>query len=336
MNKLFNLARMSTATTGTGTITLGAAVSGFLTFADAGVSDGDVVSYGIFDGSAREVGYGTYASSGTTLTRTVVNSTNSNTAISLSGTAEVFVTPIAGDIPFDGWTPLRGTLTYSSADSPTFVASTSVDLTGIIPVGARIKLTQTTAKYFIVTAIASNSITLYGGTDYTLANATISSPFFSIWKAPVGFPLSTAKWQVTSSDASQRSQSSPTSGTWYNVGSLSISAPIGVWNAMLVGTMAVTKNSSSGDTIIDVYATLSTANNSSSNTSMTGYFFTELGTSGTNDVAFSFPFQCNDVLTMTSKTTLYINLKTGRTGMSAIRLDGNTLPTRVVLTCAYL
>lgn len=101
MAKLYNLARMTTATTSTGTITLGSAVSGFLTFANAGVSDGDIVSYGISDGSASEVGYGVYTSSGTTLTRNVTTSTNSNAAINLSGTAQVFITPSASDLlPF--------------------------------------------------------------------------------------------------------------------------------------------------------------------------------------------------------------------------------------------
>ena len=96
MSKLFNLAKMTTATEGTGTITLGSAVSGFLTFADAGVSDGDVVSYGISDGANSEVGYGTYGSAGTTLARTtVLKSTNSDTAINLSGTAVVFITALA-------------------------------------------------------------------------------------------------------------------------------------------------------------------------------------------------------------------------------------------------
>jgi hypothetical protein len=95
MAKLYNLARMTTATTGTGTITLGSAASGFLTFAQAGVSDGETVWYAISDGANREDGYGVYTASGTTLTRTVLKSTNSNNAISLSGTAQVFITPAA-------------------------------------------------------------------------------------------------------------------------------------------------------------------------------------------------------------------------------------------------
>jgi hypothetical protein len=98
MAKLYDLARMTTATTGTGTITLGAAVSGFLTFSGAGVADGDVVSYGIKDGANSECGTGTYTASGTTLSRTVTKSTNSNAAISLSGSAEVYITARAEDI----------------------------------------------------------------------------------------------------------------------------------------------------------------------------------------------------------------------------------------------
>lgn len=95
---LANLARMSTATTGTGTITLGAAVSGYLSFADAGVADGDVVTYAIADGSNSEIGFGTYTASGTTLTRNVINSTNSGVAISLTGSAQVFITAAAQDL----------------------------------------------------------------------------------------------------------------------------------------------------------------------------------------------------------------------------------------------
>jgi len=96
MAALYNLARMTTATTGTGSITLGSAVSGFLTFAQAGVQSGDVVSYGITDGVNSEVGTGTVT--GTTLTRTVSNSTNSGAAITLSGSAQVYVTVLAANV----------------------------------------------------------------------------------------------------------------------------------------------------------------------------------------------------------------------------------------------
>jgi hypothetical protein len=97
MAKLANLARMTTATTGGGTITLAAAVSGFLTFAQAGINDGDTVTYAIEDGTAREIGRGVYTTSGLTLTRNVLKSTNSNAAISLSGAAQVLITPAAED-----------------------------------------------------------------------------------------------------------------------------------------------------------------------------------------------------------------------------------------------
>lgn len=97
--KHFNLAKMSTATTGTGTITLGSAITGFLSFAAAGVADGDWVRYAIVDGNNREVGYGQYTSAGTTLTRNVDTSTNSNNPISLSGSAVVFICAGGDDFP---------------------------------------------------------------------------------------------------------------------------------------------------------------------------------------------------------------------------------------------
>ena len=82
---------MTTATTGTGTLTLGAAVDGFQSFAAAGVTDAATVAYIIEDGDAWEVGTGFYSTSGTTLTRVVEESSNADAALNLTGSAEVFI-----------------------------------------------------------------------------------------------------------------------------------------------------------------------------------------------------------------------------------------------------
>jgi len=98
MAKLVNRAKMTTATTGTGTLTLGSAVDGYQTFAAAGVADADVVRYVIEDGDDWEIGTGTYTASGTTLSRTVIESTNSDAALDLTGNAVVYVSAAAEDV----------------------------------------------------------------------------------------------------------------------------------------------------------------------------------------------------------------------------------------------
>jgi hypothetical protein len=84
----------TTATTGTGTITLGGAASGYQSFASA-FPAGGVVPYVIVSGSAWECGTGTYTVSGTTLSRAPTSSSSSGAAISLSGTSTVFCSGIA-------------------------------------------------------------------------------------------------------------------------------------------------------------------------------------------------------------------------------------------------
>ena len=87
----YNRAKMTTATTGTGTLTLGTAVAGFQTFAAAGVANAATIAYIIEDGDAWEVGTGVYTTSGTTLTRIVAESSNADAALNLTGSAQVFI-----------------------------------------------------------------------------------------------------------------------------------------------------------------------------------------------------------------------------------------------------
>jgi len=90
---VYDRVQETTTTSGTGSVTLLGAVSGFQSFAVVGNTN--TTYYTITDGAQWEVGIGTYSTSGPTLARTtVLSNSNGNTSpITLSGgTAQVFVT----------------------------------------------------------------------------------------------------------------------------------------------------------------------------------------------------------------------------------------------------
>ena len=93
---LYNRVQETTNTTGTGTITLAGAVSGFQSFAVIGNANTTYYTIASQAGNEWEVGIGTYSTSGTTLARTTVLANSSATqpsALNFSaGTKDVFVT----------------------------------------------------------------------------------------------------------------------------------------------------------------------------------------------------------------------------------------------------
>ena len=102
----------TTTKTGTGTMTLAGAATGYQAF--SAVGDGNTCIYAIEDanGTAWEVGIGTYTASGTTLARTTILASSTGSEISLSaGTHSVFVTAEAS--------ALRNGFLRNSAASPT-------------------------------------------------------------------------------------------------------------------------------------------------------------------------------------------------------------------------
>ena len=97
MVTLVNRAKVSTSTTGTGTVTLGSAVDGYQTFSDAGLTGSDTVRYVIEDGDAWEIGSGGMNAAVTTMSRTLIES-STGSKLNLSGDAVVYVTAAAEDI----------------------------------------------------------------------------------------------------------------------------------------------------------------------------------------------------------------------------------------------
>ena len=126
----------TTTTTGTGTVTLGGAVTGFQSF--AAIGDGNTTYYTIAGQSSNEweVGIGTFTSSGTTLARTTVLSNSSGTepsALNFSaGTKDVFVTypsdrAIYGDIT-GSMTPVDNALVRFDSTAGNIIQTSLVTL----------------------------------------------------------------------------------------------------------------------------------------------------------------------------------------------------------------
>jgi hypothetical protein len=145
----------TTTTTGTGTLTLGGALSGFQPFSSIGNTN--TTYYCITDTTAWEVGLGTYSSSGNTLARTTVlsNSNNNTSPITLAaGTKTVFsVYPAERAVVVDGTTiqipnnavlPLANGGTGSSTAA--FSGSNITDLNATAITAGTISNARTTAS----------------------------------------------------------------------------------------------------------------------------------------------------------------------------------------------
>lgn len=109
MAKIVNRAGMTTSSTGTGDLTLSGAIaggasipaSGWDTFANAGLANGEVFSYLILDGNNWEYGTATYSTTGPSITsRTVQRSSSGTSAITVTTAALIFVTARRNDLHY--------------------------------------------------------------------------------------------------------------------------------------------------------------------------------------------------------------------------------------------
>jgi hypothetical protein len=147
----------TTTTTGTGTITLAGAVSGFQSFAVIGT--GNTTYYTITSGSAWEVGVGTYTAAGTTLARTtILASSAGGAAISLTGTSNVFVT----------YPSEKAVIDLADRDAKTYLVGTELMLAEDAGVQYQVTASAVLGSSFTMTQAA-----------YALTNTTASQKIFN-------------------------------------------------------------------------------------------------------------------------------------------------------------
>jgi hypothetical protein len=146
--------------------TLTASVAGFQSFTVIG--NGNTTYYSATDASGNwEVGIGTYSTTGPTLTRTtILSSSNSNAAVTFSGTVNVFVT-------YTGSAPTWGTISSS------LVSSFQTSLSGLTP------STATTGAVTLAGTLGPTS----GGTgisSYAVGDLLFANTTTSLDRIPVG------------------------------------------------------------------------------------------------------------------------------------------------------
>jgi hypothetical protein len=158
----------TSTTTGTGTITLAGAVSGFQSFSVIG--NANTTYYAIVLGTEFEVGLGTYTSSGTTLSRdTVLESSNSGSLVNFSaGTKNVFVT-----YPAEKGLYLDASGNAIALGTP--ASATLTNATGL-PISTGVSGLGTNVATFLATPTSANLAAALTDETGTGANVFATSP----------------------------------------------------------------------------------------------------------------------------------------------------------------
>ena len=155
----------TSATTGTGTLTLAGAVTDFDAFSVIGDGNTTYYTIALTGGDEWEVGIGTYTASGTTLSRdTVLASSNSGNLVNFSsGDKDVFVVYPAGKAVYEdaaGNVTVDGTITGEEmvASNGLFVNNQTISINYTVPSGYN--------------ATSTGPVTVASGTAFTVPSGS--------------------------------------------------------------------------------------------------------------------------------------------------------------------
>lgn len=147
----------TTTTTGTGTLTLLGAATGFQSFAAVGDANSTYYVISSNGGSEWEVGIGTYTSSGTTLSRTIVlSSSNSGSLVSLSaGTKDVYVSFPSSKATYEA----QGQEIYAGADGSIYLNAITITKNSFVPTSYN--------------GMSAGPVTINSGVSVTVASGSV-------------------------------------------------------------------------------------------------------------------------------------------------------------------
>lgn len=150
----------TTTTTGTGTVTLLGAATGYQSFSAIGNGNSTYYTIAGQTSSEWEVGIGTYTSSGTTLSRTtVLSSSNSGSLVSFSaGTKDVFVTQ-----------PSSRTVYVGASDQTIYGANNAQGNGGILVNATTISNNYTLASGY--SGVSVGPVTIGSGVSITVSSS---------------------------------------------------------------------------------------------------------------------------------------------------------------------
>jgi hypothetical protein len=245
---------------------------------------------------------------------------NSATALATQQSIKAYV----DNNPYGGWltTGISGvTVTRASVDNPTVVLTFDADVTNYIWKGSRIKATENSiVYYFIVSADPTETggvttVTCLSEIDTTtptqakalLGATAISDVAYAPPKTfPSGFPISPESWTVQNTATDYQAVVTVVTNTWYNIGSLLLSVPIGSWELSYTTSAGTYRNAT--DQAVNIFSTLSTANNTESDVTTTAR--ASGGRRDTTGSMAELQTSISSLVSLTAKSTRYLNYKT--------------------------
>lgn len=183
--------------------------------------------------------------------------------------------------------------------------------------------------YAIVTAVTSSTVTCQVPEGCAIpTSGGISAVSYSTQGVPFGFPKQRGRWRVETLNKTDVFQSSPVTSTWYNIGSINLTIPIGEWIAGY--EVGVYVDRAAGG-LVSGFSTLSTGSSSQTDDELTAQV------AGVGPTLILAENKREKPLSASSATPYYLNSKTDASSITNIVLRGSsTGATKVFAELAYL